>query len=150
MKLRLKTFDIPLAQRPRSYGQASGPDDAAAIARSILESLGDGDQEQFLVLSLSARGTVQGFKRIALGTKTACLVHPRGTFRAAIELGAASIILVHNHPSGDPSPSSEDRALTERLELAGTLIGIPVLDHLIITADDFCAIGNSRDAACAA
>ncbi len=151
MKLRLKTFDIPLAGKPaKDYGLVTEPTEVATIARTILESFGDGDQEQFLVLAMSARARVTGFKRIGLGTKTACLVHPREVFRTAIELGAASIIVVHNHPSGDPGPSSEDRELTERLELAGTLLGIPVLDHLVLTADDFKAIGTQNKVACAA
>ena len=67
-----------------------------------------------------------------MGTLTASLVHPREVFRDAIRSAAAAIVLVHNHPSGDPSPSAEDRSVTERLRSAGALLGIRVLDHVIV------------------
>ena len=70
--------------------------------------------------------------RISEGILTASLVHPREVFRCAIREAAASIILVHNHPSGDPTPSPEDEALTSRLRAAGCLLGIGVLDHVVI------------------
>lgn len=67
-----------------------------------------------------------------MGTLNASLVHPREVFRAAIKCSSASLICVHNHPSGDPTPSPEDIALTKRLVSAGELVGIEVLDHLVI------------------
>jgi DNA repair protein RadC len=70
--------------------------------------------------------------RYKIKTLTATLVHPRELFRAAILLGAAHVILIHNHPTGDPTPSVEDLDLTERMIAAGDLLGIPVLDHLIL------------------
>jgi DNA repair protein RadC len=66
------------------------------------------------------------------GTLTASLVHPREVFRPALREAAAAIILVHNHPSGDPTPSREDREVTERLVHVGEILGIPVLDHVIV------------------
>jgi len=67
-----------------------------------------------------------------MGSLNAAIVHPREVFRAAIKRSSASIICVHNHPSGDPTPSSEDVALTRRLMEAGEIIGIDVLDHIVI------------------
>ena len=67
-----------------------------------------------------------------MGSLTAALVHPREVFKAAILSNAAALILVHNHPSGDPTPSAEDRAITERLRQVGELVGIRVLDHVVI------------------
>lgn len=72
-----------------------------------------------------------------LRERSAALVHPREVFKAAILANAAALILVHNHPSGDPEPSAEDRAITERLKQAGELLGIRVLDHVVIGDDKF-------------
>ncbi len=130
----LRTYRVMLACEPRrSYGKAEGPEEAAAIARAVLRRDCDPDQECFLVLACDARGQVTGYKVVGVGTLTACLVHPREVFRAAIELGAVAIICVHNHPSGDPGPSSEDSTLHDRLTAAGEILGIPILDSLIVT-----------------
>jgi len=129
-KTRLKTLHISIA-REASGRAIDGPDRAVATTRTILADL-DPDQEHFLVLALNAAGKVNGYRVVASGTLTSCIVHPREVFRAAIMLGAASIIVAHNHPSGDPAPSSEDRALTDRLIEAGKLLGIPVHDSLVI------------------
>jgi DNA repair protein RadC len=69
---------------------------------------------------------------VSRGTLTASLVHPREVFRPAIREAAAALLLVHNHPSGDPAPSREDREITARLVQAGDLLGIPVLDHVVV------------------
>jgi DNA repair protein RadC len=75
--------------------------------------------------------------RISEGSLGASLVHPREAFRPAIREAAAAVIFLHNHPSGDPTPSSEDRQVTGRLRDAGELLGIPVLDHVIVAADGY-------------
>jgi DNA repair protein RadC len=69
---------------------------------------------------------------VSVGGLSSAQVHPREVFKEAIRCGAAGIVLVHNHPSGDPAPSADDRQITDQLSAAGTLIGIPVLDHVII------------------
>lgn len=89
-------------------------------------------QERFHVVLLDGKGRVMHDLRVSEGTLTASLVHPREVFRAAIREAAASVILVHNHPSGDPTPSPEDVALTTRLRAAGDLVGIKVVDHVVI------------------
>ena len=89
-------------------------------------------QERFHVVLLDGKGRVTRDLRVSEGTLTASLVHPREVFRAAIREAAASVILVHNHPSGDPTPSPEDLALTTRLRAAGDLVGIKVVDHVVI------------------
>lgn len=89
-------------------------------------------REQFLALLLDARNRVLREEQVSVGTLTASLVHPREVFVAAIREGAASLILLHNHPSGDPEPSADDEAVTRRLVAAGELVGIPVLDHLVL------------------
>ncbi len=75
-----------------------------------------------------------------MGTLNASLVHPREVFRAAMKCSSASLICVHNHPSGDPTPSPEDIALTRRLHEAGELVGIDVLDHLVIGDNRFISL----------
>lgn len=88
--------------------------------------------EHFVVLFLNTKNHIIGRETLSIGTLNASLVHPREVFRAAIKRSSASIICVHNHPSGDPSPSPEDVSLTRRLIEAGELIGIEVLDHVVI------------------
>ncbi len=90
------------------------------------------EQEVFEILVLDARNRLLRRERISLGTLTGSLVHPREVFRAALKVGACALILIHNHPSGDPSPSGEDIQVTERLCRAGELLGIRVLDHIIV------------------
>lgn len=87
--------------------------------------------------SLDARNKWIGAEIIAIGSMSGVQVHPREVFRAAIIAGAGSIIIAHNHPSGDLEPSPEDASLTARLAEAGELLGIPLLDHLIITDTDY-------------
>jgi DNA repair protein RadC len=90
------------------------------------------DREHFLMLALDGKNRVVGFEIVSVGTLTASLVHPREVFKAAILTNAAAIVVAHNHPSGDPTPSAEDRAITERLKQAGELLGIAVLDHVVL------------------
>ena len=89
-------------------------------------------QEQFVVLTLDTKNELIERHMVGLGTLNSVLVHPREVFRPAISDSAANIILVHNHPSGDPSPSSQDIQITKKLIEAGRILGIEVLDHVII------------------
>jgi len=89
-------------------------------------------QERFVVVFLDGRHRVIGEETVSQGTLTASLVHPREVFRPALRASAAALILVHNHPSGDPTPSAEDRAVTERLAQAGEILGVRVLDHVVV------------------
>jgi DNA repair protein RadC len=90
------------------------------------------DREAFYVLLLDGKNRVQAEVRVSEGSLTAALVHPREVFSPAIREGAAALILIHNHPSGDPTPSAEDIALTERLRQVGDLVGVRILDHVVI------------------
>ena len=101
------------------------------------------DREQFWVLLLNGKNTVIGLNLVAVGSLTAALVHPREVYVAAILGKAASIVLVHNHPSGDPAPSSEDLALTRRLREVGDLVGIRVLDHIVLgDGSAYCSLAD--------
>lgn len=107
--------------------RASG--DVAALLQSEARDL---DREVFWTVLLDGRNKVIGLNVVSVGSLTAALVHPREVFKAAILANAAAIIVAHCHPSGDPSPSAEDLALTKRLCDAGDLLGIRVLDHLVL------------------
>ncbi len=89
-------------------------------------------QEVFYVLTLNTQSCVVSCQEVTRGTLNSSLVHPREVFRLAIAEGAAGIVVVHNHPSGDPTPSADDRAVTRQLVDAGRIIDIPVQDHIII------------------
>jgi DNA repair protein RadC len=90
------------------------------------------DKEHFLVLTLNQKNRLIGYKHVSTGSLTASLVHPREIFTAALELRAAALIFLHNHPSGDPMPSQEDVEITRRLKECGEILGFRVLDHIIL------------------
>lgn len=113
------------ADRPR----IQGPADVYELCAPALRDL---RQEEFRILLLTTQHAVLRELVITRGTLDASVVHPREVFRAAISESAAAVILVHNHPSGDPSPSREDRDVTDQLAGAGRLVGIPVLDHVVV------------------
>lgn len=88
--------------------------------------------EEFHVLLLNTRHRVLGTRLVSRGILDASLVHPREVFAPALELRASALILVHNHPSGDPHPSPEDHRVTEQMAQAGEILGIRVLDHVVV------------------
>ena len=104
--------------------------------------LRDLPQEEFHALLLSSRHSVIREVFITRGILDASLIHPREVFRPAIAESAAAIILVHNHPSGDPTPSAEDRAVTKQLTAAGRTVGISVVDHVVIGDGRFVSLAD--------
>jgi DNA repair protein RadC len=94
-------------------------------------------KEYFIALHLDGKNRIICFDRISVGSLNQSIVHPREVFKGAILSSAAALILIHNHPTGDPSPSAEDRAITKRLVEVGDLVGIRVLDHIIIGNGEF-------------
>jgi DNA repair protein RadC len=110
------------------------------VFRHFHARLRDAPCERFLVVLLDGRHRVLREVATSQGTLTASLVHPREVFRPALREAAAALILVHNHPSGDPAPSPEDREVTARLVRAGELLGIPVLDHVIVAERGFTSL----------
>lgn len=106
---------------------------SSATASALLQKYLDGvDREHFVVILLDRKNKVIGLHTVSIGSLTASVVHPREVYKVAILSNAAAVIFGHNHPSGDPHPSQEDRVLTARLVAAGTLLGINALDHIII------------------
>jgi len=113
----------------------SKPENVCKIFNEILntENEVDRDKEHFWVMGLTARNSVKYIELVSLGILNASIVHPRETFRTAIMQGISSLILCHNHPSGDTMPSDDDNKLTKRLKDAGKILGIELLDHMIIS-----------------
>ena len=107
------------------------PDDVAKLAHDVLE-MHEMAEENFIILCLNTKNKIAGVHTVSIGSLSSSIVHPREVFKAAILNNAASIILMHNHPSGDPEPSREDIEITHRLVNAGNILGINVLDHIII------------------
>lgn len=114
-----------------SYAQRkiSQPDDAVSLVQSFLE---DADREMMILICLDRKGQPTTMQTISIGTLHSSLVHPREVFKTAILSNSASIILAHNHPSGDPTPSKEDIDVTKRIKESGQILGIELLDHIII------------------
>jgi DNA repair protein RadC len=104
----------------------------ADVFRRMLPRLRGLPQEEFHALVLNTRHRVVREVAVTRGILDASLIHPREVFRIAVVEGAAGVVLVHNHPSGDPTPSGEDRVVTRQLVEAGRALGIPVLDHVVI------------------
>ena len=120
-----------VAQLRVPYARAiEGPDDVAEFLRG---SIGTSTQEMFLVLGLDVRQRLQMIRTIAMGSLASVQVHPREVFRPLVQAGMHAVILVHNHPSGEAEPSDADVMLTQRMAEVGRLLGIPVLDHLVVT-----------------
>jgi DNA repair protein RadC len=124
-----------LANRLEGYSEAADrspvktPDDVAGLVKSRLRGK---KKEYFLALLLDTRNQLIKVSEISIGSLDSSIVHPREVFKEAISASAASVIFVHNHPSGDPEASEDDIKLTKRLAEAGEIVGIDVLDHIII------------------
>ncbi|HVZ88927.1 MAG TPA: DNA repair protein RadC [Polyangia bacterium] len=114
----------------------------AAEVYALLSHLGAKDREHLVVLLLNVRHQVIRRRTIAIGSLTGVEVHPREVFKPAILASAAAIILAHNHPSGDATPSRADIELTTRLRSVGDLVGIPVLDHLVICREGYVSLAE--------
>ncbi len=103
-----------------------------SVVKAIRGKIRDKAKEHFILITLSTRNKVIGIHKVSVGTLNASLVHPREVFSEAIRRSASSVVLAHNHPSGDCEPSEEDLKITRRLVEAGRILGIEVLDHIVI------------------
>jgi DNA repair protein RadC len=126
-----KRMDAPDYKKGTSI---KSPEEAVESIKSTLKGK---KKEHFYLLCLDTRNRVTNVDQISIGNLDSSIVHPREVFKTAISCLASSVIFVHNHPSGDLEPSSEDINLTKRLAEAGELVGIPVLDHIIVCDKDY-------------
>ncbi len=131
-----------IAKKPKGGSYIiSEPGEAAAL---VMEEIRYLQREVFMVMLLNTRGEVIAIEKIAEGDLNSAAVEAREIFNMAVRKNAFSIILIHNHPSGDPSPSSADIKTTNRLIEAGSIIGIPVADHLIIGSGKFYSFKENK------
>lgn len=120
-----------------SRERASSVEDVADIFMERLRYL---KKERFEVLLLDTKGRILAIENVSTGDLSSSPVHPRETFRTAVKRSAAGVIFVHNHPSGDPTPSQEDIVVTKKLIEAGKVLGISVMDHIVIGDGVFCSM----------
>lgn len=113
------------------------------VLRCVGQGLRDLPVEEFHVLALDSQSRVLRDVTVTRGLLDSSLVHPREVFRTAIAEAAAGVILVHNHPSGDPTPSAEDRSVTRQLVAAGQVLDLPVYDHVIVAGDRFTSFASA-------
>lgn len=113
------------------------PKDGAELGKRFLQDL---DREQLIVCCLDTKNQPTAINIVSVGSLNTSIVHPREVFKPAILSNSASIILFHNHPSGDPAPSREDISITERIKESGNILGIKLIDHIIIGNDSYCSL----------
>ncbi|MDQ7794010.1 MAG: DNA repair protein RadC [bacterium] len=126
-----------LAGSSASRARISCPSDAGQL---LMEEMRYLDREHFRVILLNTKNHVIGVEQVSVGSLASSVVHPREVFKGALARSAAAVILVHNHPSGDPAPSREDLDVTGRLVEAGRLLGVEVLDHIVIGDNAFVSL----------
>lgn len=119
-------------ERQQTRRSIADPDDVHALLAPRVANL---DQEVFIVMGIDVRNALLEIVEVARGSVHGVEVHPREVFRPLIRMAAAGAVIVHNHPSGDPTPSAEDIALTQRMKDVGELMGIPIVDHIVIGGD---------------
>ena len=114
------------------------------IAEIFIPMLRDDTKEKFIVVCLNSSNKIIKHETISIGNLNSSVVHPREIFKVAIDCSSASIILIHNHPSGNPEPSNEDIRITKKVVESGKILDIPVFDHLIIAGDTFTSFVEKR------
>ncbi|MCB9868606.1 MAG: DNA repair protein RadC [Planctomycetes bacterium] len=120
---------------------------AVDVARVVRETARSVRRESFYALLVDARHRVLGLRVVSVGSLSSAPVHPREVFAAAVREGAAALVLAHNHPSGDATPSAEDREVTARLRESGELLGITVLDHVVVGATTYYSFAEGCEGA---
>mgnify|MGYP000374322035 CR=1 FL=1 len=124
------------------YGEKiGGPEDVFNLLKN---EIGNKKKESFYILPLTTRNNLISVDKVSTGTLSTSLAHPREVFIPAIKNSASSVIIAHNHPSGDPQPSEDDLEITKRLVEAGKILGIDVVDHIIISKDNYFSFKDKR------
>jgi DNA repair protein RadC len=129
---RVPVYRVALVRETALLAPAPRLQSAVHAAALLRQYPGAVDREHFVVMLLDRKNAPIGLNTVSIGSLTASVVHMREVFKPAILANAAAILCGHNHPSGDPAPSREDRALTQRLVDAGKLLGMPLVDHVVL------------------
>ena len=140
MSYRLPRYRVALVREGCSHSNMKHIHDPEDVHKIIAAEYADAVVETAMMLALGTKNKVIGVFTISTGSLNASIIHPRDIFQRAILVNAAAVILVHNHPSGDPTPSPEDIALTKRLVEAGRVMDITVLDHVIVGEERFVSL----------
>jgi len=135
-----RLVSVGLVREPTAFGPRVRAAAELALQFHAVTML---DREAFLVLHLDQKNRTTGLEVVSIGSLGATLVHPREVFKSAILSNAAAILVFHNHPSGDPTPSREDREMTGRLKSAGEILGIPLIDHVVIASEGYRSFAES-------
>lgn len=138
-----------IREEGQDYGveKVTSPEHAVELAGQIIN---DADREMMICICLDTRNQPIGIHTVSIGSLDSSIVHPREVFKVAMLSNAKAIILAHNHPSGDTAPSSEDHSVTDRIQEAGDLLGISLLDHIIISAEGYYSFREAGDIGSAA
>jgi len=148
---KARTYSLPGLEvrlvRDRTVDRPTRKISTAADAADLVREYLDGaDREHFVVILLTTKHNVIGINTVSVGGLAVAYVHPREVFKPAILAGAAAVIIAHNHPSGDPEPSTDDCVLTDTIRSAGRILGIELLDHVIIGDDGrFVSLHDRRE-----
>jgi DNA repair protein RadC len=118
--------------------------DGGDVARLVRASARGSRRESFFLVLLDARHRLLSVQLVSTGSIDSTPVHPREVFSPAVRDGAAAVVVAHNHPSGDPSPSAEDRRVTDRLRATGEVVGIDLLDHIVVGAERYYSFAEER------
>jgi DNA repair protein RadC len=141
--VKLRTIDLVkegvINYLPRKI---SSPNDCYNL---VVKHIDGSDREMFVVIALDTKNQPTAIQTVSIGSLNSTIVHPREVFKMAILSNAAGIIVAHNHPSGEPSPSQEDNSITRRLKEAGDIIGIKLLDHIIIGSNNYYSFKETND-----
>jgi len=146
MVYKLKTWQVKLnvKEPTKVYPAVSTSDSALSILKEIFKDL-DHDQEHFVILCLDSKNQIKGYKVLFSGGQNSAHIDLKIVFRNALLMGAISIIVAHNHPSGNINPSAEDDTMTQKIKQAGEIVQVKLLDHIIITDNNkFSYMDNCR------
>lgn len=134
---RINAYTVELVRDASILADSKIADEPSKVADIFRAFIGNTDREIFAAILTDSRNKVIGINQVSVGTLSASLVHPREVFKPAILACAAAIVVAHNHPSGEATPSPEDKVATRRIKEAGELLGIPLLDHVILGENFF-------------
>jgi DNA repair protein RadC len=139
-----KQIPVIVSNSVKSYKVEGSIREASRVAEVVRAFIGDDQREWFLAFHLNTKHYVNSIHVISIGTLNTSLVHPREVFRSAIQDSASSIIVAHNHPNGDSTPSNNDDLVTRSLVQSGNILGIQVLDHVVVGTDYYSYLDSGR------
>lgn len=134
--------ELVLCEPVPEYLDPKQPIQSSALAYAVFRYLSRETREQFLAVHLDTKNRILAIDQVSTGSLNASIVHPRDLFKTCLLSSAAALLLIHNHPSGDPTPSREDIELTQRLKECAELLGIRLLDHVIIGNQSYASFAD--------